>query len=260
MSPHALALTVTVLAGTATIVGGWIATHGRLRTGPGLAASLAFAAGAMVTVSCLEIVPKGTTDLGGTPSALAVTLALAVLGGAVVFAVQRAVPRAADAPDAGVDSGRQLARLRRSGLVVAIVVAGHNLPEGLATFVATLDDPSTGIAIAVAIAIHNVPEGVAVAAPVLAATGSRTKALLYAAGSGLAEPVGGILGYLVLAAVLPEAVFGAVFGLIAGMMIQISLAELLPAALATGGRRAAWAGTLLGALVMVISLVLLGLG
>ncbi len=255
-----LALGVTLLAGAATIIGGLVATHGRLSSGRGLAACLAFAAGAMVMVSVGEIIPKGTDALGRDGRALLLTLVLVVLGAAVVLIVQQLVPRAADTPAASVDGGAQLTRLRRSGVVVALVVAGHNLPEGLATFVATLDDPTTGIAIAVAIAIHNVPEGVAVAAPVHAATGSRTKALMYTTGSGLAEPVGGLLGYLLLASVLPEAAMGAVFGLIAGMMLQISLSELLPAARRFAGTSVAATGLAGGAAVMAVSLVLLSLG
>ncbi len=254
MDPILLALLVTLLAGAATVVGGVAATTGRLRTGAGLAASLAFAAGAMITISVVEIVPKGAADLG-----LALTLALVVLGAGVVFVVQRAVPRAADAPDAALDTDFQRTRLRRSGLIVALVVAGHNLPEGLVTFAATVDEPAAGIAIAIAIAIHNVPEGVAVAAPVHAATGSRAKAITYATGSGLAEPIGGLLGYLLLAAILPEAALGAVFGLIAGMMLQISAAELLPAARALAGARTVTTAAAVGGATMVVSLVLLAI-
>lgn len=254
MDPILLALLVTLLAGAATIIGGVVATVGRLRTGAGLAASLAFAAGAMITISVVEIVPKGAVDLG-----LTLTLVLVVVGAAIVFLVQRAVPRAADTPDAALDTDVQRTRLRRSGVIVALVVAGHNLPEGLVTFTATVDEPAAGIAIAIAIAIHNVPEGVAVAAPVHAATGSRSKAVAYATGSGLAEPVGGLLGYLLLAAILPTAALGAVFGLIAGMMLQISVAELLPAARPLAGSRTVAAAAVAGGATMVLSLVLLAI-
>ena len=159
-----------------------------------------------------------------------------------------------------VNIGQVDARLLRSGVFLAAVVALHNLPEGLATFVSTLKEPEGGITLAVAIAIHNVPEGLAVAAPIYAATRSRFQAILWATLSGLAEPLGGVLGYLLLSAILPEEWLSISLALVAGMMVAVSFLELLPAA-----RRyethytQTLAGFFLGAVVMVLSLQLLAL-
>ena len=125
---------------------------------------------------------------------------------------------------------RQTTSLLRSGLLVAIVLGLHNFPEGMATFFATYTDPTMGLTLATAIAIHNVPEGIAVAAPVLAATGSRVKALWWATASGLPEPLGGLLAAALVAWVLPESLFGILYGLVAGMMVFLAIDELLPAA------------------------------
>ena len=121
-------------------------------------------------------------------------------------------------------------RLAKMGLMTALAVGLHNFPEGLATFVATLDDPSVGGALAVAIAMHNIPEGMCVAIPVFYATGSRWKGFWFAAVSGLAEPVGALLGYLLLKDAMGPMVYGVMFGVIAGMMVYICVRELLPTA------------------------------
>ncbi|CAM9865622.1 unnamed protein product [Heterosigma akashiwo] len=122
------------------------------------------------------------------------------------------------------------ARLVRMGVLTALAIGLHNFPEGLATFVATLDDPSVGGALAVAIAIHNVPEGLCVAIPIYYATGSRAKAFGWALVSGISEPIGAGLGWLVLSAVFSDVLYGVLFGLVAGMMVNICLHELIPTA------------------------------
>jgi len=121
-------------------------------------------------------------------------------------------------------------QLIKTSLITALAIGLHNFPEGLATFVGTLADPELGITIAVAIAIHNIPEGVAVAMPIYFGTGSRWKALMWATISGIAEPMGGLIGYALINAVIHEAVYGVLFGITAGIMVYISLKELLPTA------------------------------
>ncbi|GBF88162.1 zinc transporter [Raphidocelis subcapitata] len=125
------------------------------------------------------------------------------------------------------------AALARTGWLSGLAVMLHNLPEGLATFVAALASPKIGIAFALAVGIHNVPEGVVVAMPIYYATGSKWKGFCWSLVSGLAEPVGGLLGYALLAAggLASPLVFGVVFAVVAGMMVYISIRELLPTAL-----------------------------
>ena len=144
----------------------------------------------------------------------------------------------------------------RMGLFSALAIAIHNFPEGLATFMSALADPALGISIAVAIAIHNIPEGLSVSAPIYYATGSRKKAFVWSFLSGLSEPVGALLGYFLLRTFFNEATFGAIFASVAGIMVYISLDELLPTAEEYGEHHIAIFGLVIGMLVMAISLVL----
>jgi len=127
-------------------------------------------------------------------------------------------------------SGGDRKALARMGLFAGVAIAFHNFPEGLATFVAVLQDPSVGASVAIAIAIHNIPEGICVAMPIFYATGSRWKAFFWATLSGLTELVGAFLGWIVLRSVFTPIAYGVLFGLVAGMMVYISLKELLPTA------------------------------
>ena len=121
-------------------------------------------------------------------------------------------------------------RLVKMGLNTALAIALHNFPEGLATFVAAVDNPKVGIVLAVAISIHNIPEGLCVALPIFYATGNRTRAFCWALLSGASEIVAAFLGWLVLSNVFTDATYGTLFGLVAGMMVIISIRELLPTA------------------------------
>ncbi|CAJ1946694.1 unnamed protein product [Cylindrotheca closterium] len=121
-------------------------------------------------------------------------------------------------------------KLIKMGMNTALAIALHNFPEGLATFVAAVDDPSVGTVLACAIAIHNIPEGLCVALPIYYATGSRSKAFLWALLSGASEIVAALLGWAILAAVVDDATYAALFGIVAGMMVIISIRELLPTA------------------------------
>jgi len=144
----------------------------------------------------------------------------------------------------------------RMGLFTALAIAIHNFPEGLATFTAALTDPHLGVAIAVAIAIHNIPEGIAVSIPIFYATGSRKKAFWLSLSSGLAEPVGAAIGFLLLMPFLTPVVFGVLFASVAGIMVFISLDELLPAAEEYGEHHLSIYGLIAGMGVMAISLLM----
>ena len=142
------------------------------------------------------------------------------------------------------------------GLLSAIAITAHNFPEGLATFFATLESPSVGLPLAFAIAIHNIPEGIAIAVPVYLATGRKAYAFGASLLSGLAEPVGAAIGYFLLADALSPATFGAVFGLIAGIMVFLALDELLPAAKRYAQGHETVYGLVIGMATIAVSLVL----
>lgn len=153
--------------------------------------------------------------------------------------------------------------LMRMGLFTALAIGIHNFPEGLATFLAVLKDPSLGLAIAIAIALHNIPEGISVSVPIYYATGNRKRAFLYSVASGLSEPIGAVIGYLLLSAFLgsagefPSEAVGIMFGVVAGIMVYISLDELLPTSRAYGKGHDSLFGLVAGMAVMALSLLLL---
>jgi len=121
-------------------------------------------------------------------------------------------------------------KLITMGLNTAFAIALHNFPEGLATFVAALHDPQVGVVLAIAIGIHNIPEGLCVALPIYYATGNRCKAFWWACLSGASEPLAAVLGWAILAKTMSQMVYAILFGLVAGMMVVISMKELLPTA------------------------------
>ncbi len=145
--------------------------------------------------------------------------------------------------------------LLKTGMFTALAIGIHNFPEGLATFSAALTDPHLGLAIAIAIAIHNIPEGIAVSIPIYYATCDRKKAFGLSLLSGLAEPLGALIGYLVLRPFMSESVLGFLFGGVAGIMVYISLDELLPSAEKYGHHHLTIGGIILGMAVMALSLL-----
>ena len=147
-------------------------------------------------------------------------------------------------------------KLMRMGVLTALAIAVHNFPEGLATFVSALQAPNVAIPIVAAIAIHNIPEGIAVSVPIYQATGSRRKAFCYSFLSGLAEPLGALVGYLLLLPLMSDAVFGVLFAAVAGIMVFISFDELLPAAREYGEHHLSIYGLISGMAVMAVSLLL----
>jgi len=144
----------------------------------------------------------------------------------------------------------------RMGLMTALAIGIHNFPEGIATFMAGLHNPHLGIPIAFAIAVHNIPEGIAVSVPIYYATGSRRKAFCYSFLSGVAEPLGALLAWLVLMPFLTETLFGVVFAAVAGIMVFISVDQLLPAARKYGEHHVSIYGLVTGMFIMATSLLL----
>ena len=263
MSPIVLAFSLTLLAGLATGIGSGIAFFARRTNTRFLAVSLGFSAGVMIYVAFVEILRKAQASLSAAngPRAGAVYTVLAFFAGiAFIALVDQLVPSAENpheirGPEDMAVTPENAVALKRMGGFMALAIGIHNFPEGLATFMATLQDPRLGIPIAVAISIHNIPEGIAVSVPVYYATGSRRKAFTLSFLSGLAEPVGALLGYLMLRTIVSNSAFGVVFAAVAGIMVYISLDELLPAAQRYGEHHLCIGGLVGGMAVMALSLL-----
>ncbi|WP_306670263.1 zinc transporter ZupT [Acinetobacter sp. YH12103] len=198
-----------------------------------LAFGLAFAAGAMIYVSLTEILNKSIASFSlafDEKTVFAFGTFAFLLGVILVLLLDHFVPNPHETVETHASEGVSSPQLLRTGMLTLFAISAHNLPEGLATFFATLESPALGAPLAVAIAIHNIPEGVAIALPVYMATGRKDYALWASLVSGLAEPLGAALGYFILAPYMSDTVYGLVFGLIGGVMVYLALDELLPTA------------------------------
>lgn len=251
-----IALLLTLIAGLSTGIGSGIAYFIKKPRIVYLAFALGLSAGVMIYIPFMEMLPIAIKDIGELRAMIAFFVGIAVIALIDLLVPEQENPHefaGLEEPTARPDSGK----LMRTGLMTALAIAIHNFPEGLATFAATLGDVRLGIFIAIAIAIHNIPEGIAVSMPIFFATGNKNKAFFYSFLSGLSEPVGAIIGYLILMPFLSPVLLAALLAFIAGIMIYISLDELLPMAHRYGHGHLVIAGIVAGMLIMAISLLML---
>lgn len=265
MSENVLfAFALTLFAGLSTGIGSIIAFVGAKDSKKFLSVGLGFSAGVMIYVSLTDIMQKALTAAAETLHdfhAHAFVTGMFFVGILFSALLDWAIPHEQNPHEMMDYSAKKPHKkaLLRMGVFVALALALHNFPEGLATFITALHDPVVGVSIAVAIALHNIPEGVAVSVPVYHATGSKKKAFLYSFLSGLAEPVGAVIGYLILMPYMSPLVMAGVFAVLAGIMVFISLDELFPAAREYGEHHLAIYGLFGGMAVMALSLVIIRL-
>lgn len=259
------AFLLTLFAGLATGIGSLISLLSKKFNPRLLTIALGFSAGVMIYVSMVEIFRKANESLSsvlGVKNGHIMTVLAFFTGMFFIAVIDKLIPSYENPHELNVESKIQHAsdrdkrKLMRMGVFSALAIAIHNFPEGLATFMSAIKDPTLGISIAVAIAIHNIPEGLAVSAPILYATKSRKKAFVYSFLSGLAEPVGALIGYFLLRSLFTETMFGFIFAAVAGIMMYISLDELLPTAEEYGEHHLAIGGLIGGMILMAVSLIL----
>jgi ZIP family zinc transporter len=275
-----IAFGLTLFAGMATGIGSVIAFMAKQTSHRFLSISTGFSAGVMLYVSFVEIFQKGAASLTqayGPLQGVWLNVGFFFLGILVVGLIDNFIPEKENPHEqpsasalAPLHSGQPAVhpqsreKLLRMGLFTAFAIALHNFPEGLATFLAALENPAVGVAIAVAIALHNIPEGISVSVPLFYATGSRAKAFTYSFLSGLAEPVGAVIAYFglrwIMGGEIPSQVMGACFAAVAGIMVYISLDELLPTSRAYGKGHDSLLGLVAGMGVMALSLLLMKQG
>ena len=272
------ALLLTLIAGAATGIGGALVLFKKKLSSNTLAASLGLSAGVMVFISLAELFPeaqKEIASLGSIKYGEAWTLLAFFAGMGIIMLIDFLVPDYENPHEASglsletktaatgmLDQAGNAKALHRLGLMSAMAIAIHNFPEGIATFIGALNDPQMGAGITFAIAIHNIPEGIAVAIPIYYATKSKGKALLYATLSGLSELIGALICIAVTAIFGVELsaggpVFPLILAAVSGIMIYISLDELLPTAEKYGKHHIAIAGVISGMAIMGISLLIL---
>ena len=246
-----IALLLTMGAGLATTIGSLIGLAVR-EPGPRfMGFTLGFSAGVMILVSFVELLQESIITIGFPWAHIGF-----FLGMILFFLIDYLIPHEYIGQH-DYSEKRSQTRLMRTGLLVALGIGVHNFPEGMATFVGTLEDVNIGIAIAVAVGIHNIPEGLAVSAPIYAATGSRRKAFFWSFFSGVSEPVGAGVAALILLPFLTPDVLGWVLAAVAGIMVAISMDELIPVAKSYESEHTPILGIILGMLIMALSLWLL---
>jgi len=251
-----IALLLTVIAGFSTGIGSAIAYFIKKPKIAYLSFSLGLSAGVMIYISFMELLPGALAAVGEIWGLIAFFVGIAAVGLIDMLIPEPKNPHeyhGLDAPTAQPEGNY----LMRMGVLTALAIGIHNFPEGLATFASALSDVRLGIFIAIAIAIHNIPEGIAVSVPIFYATLSKRKAFFYSFLSGVSEPAGAVIGYLILLPFLTPAVLAATLAFIAGVMVYISLDELLPMAHRYGHGHLVIGGIVVGMLVMALSLLIL---
>ena len=281
-----IAMLLTLFAGFSTAIGSIIAFFSRKDDLRVLSLGLGFSAGVMIYISFMEILPTALKDFKNYyNSHWAELLGLACFFGGILISllIDKLIPedvnphepkedlselKICPLPQKGQNPpkfhpGEKLHQintkaLKRTGIFTALAIAIHNFPEGFATFISSLDNLTLGIAIAIAVAIHNIPEGFAVSLPIYHATGDKKKAFIYSALSGFAEPLGAFVGALILLPFIGDLTLAISFAVIAGIMVFISLDELLPAAKTYDKAHDSLYGLIVGMAIMALSLNLLG--
>ncbi|MDD4029009.1 MAG: zinc transporter ZupT [Caldisericia bacterium] len=266
LSDVSIAILLTTFAGLSTGIGSLLAFFTKQTNTRFLSFSLGFSTGVMLYISFMELLPFSLDILSTSLDAFGVWIGIAsfFIGIGVVAIIDKLIPSFENPHEMHrieeLNQSEKVCRrtkLYHVGILMALAISIHNFPEGIVTFLTVMKDVKLGLVIAIAIAIHNIPEGIAVSVPIYYATCDRKKAFFYSFLSGLAEPIGGIIGFLLLRPFLNDSVIGIAYGFIAGIMVFISLDSLLPAAEEYGNHHLAITGLVLGMLIMAVSLILL---
>ena len=244
MSGVTYAFLITTLAGLSTMIGSIIIFY-KKKTDNIITASLAFASGVMLCVSITDLVPESINLLSESfyiiPTIL-ISLIFIVVGIILSMTIDKYLPET-----------ENNGNLYRVGIISMLAIILHNIPEGIATFMASNNDLSLGISLAIAIALHNIPEGISISVPIYYATNSRLKALGYTFLSGMSELVGAIITYLFLSKLINPIFMGILFSIIAGIMTHISIYELIPTTLNYNNKKLSFISFILGVGVMIVN-------
>lgn len=240
MNNVSFAFILTILAGLSTMLGSIFIFNKKNENI--IIAALAFASGVMSTVSITDLMPESYNLLINIfPKFPAIIYMLIFVVSGILFSmfIDKYIP---------TDNS-----LYRVGVFAMLAIIIHNIPEGIATFMATNTNIMLGISLTIAIALHNIPEGISISIPIYYATNSKFKAIFYTFISAISEPFGALLTYLFLSNYINDRIMGFLFGLIAGIMIHISMYELLPTSKSYNKLSITWLFFILGVILMLIN-------
>ena len=255
-----LGFALATFAGLSTGIGSLIALFTKNMSKRFLAIALGLSAGIMIYVSFMEMMQLSFESLMliyGSSFGKLVSVTGFVIGLLIMLLIDQLFDHQSIADFISRSEDKNESILIKTGIFSAVALAIHNFPEGFATFTATVYDPTIGFTLATAIAVHNIPEGIAVAVPIYYATKSKSKAFMISFASGLAEPFGALIGFIIFRTVFNEALFGISFALCAGIMVYVALNELLPVAKDYGQPSDAIIGVTIGMIIMAVSLIML---
>lgn len=257
-----IAMLMTLFAGLTTAIGGAIAFMVKKDNLRALSVGLGFSAGVMIFLSFNDIIPEAGELLAvNYPNAYEWMVLFGFVAGIVVailidyFLPDHVDPEELENPEGPCNKRH---KIKRAGLLTAIAICVHNFPEGMATFLTTTQNVTLGISVGLAIAIHNIPEGIAVALPIYHVTGKKRYAMLYAALSGITEPIGAVIGMFLFSLFLPQVLVGILLAAVAGIMIYLSFDTLLPLSREYGSWHLSMIGIVTGILFIWTGLIILG--
>lgn len=247
------AFILSFLAGISTVIGAFIIFFDKNKNNKIVTVSLSFAAGVMICVSLTDLLPNSFNMILNSNNPfpkLILTLIFLVLGIIISMLIDKYLPSEYENKD---NKG-----LYKIGIISMVAIILHNIPEGIATFITSTNNLTLGITLTLAIALHNIPEGISIAVPIYHSTGNKLKAIMYALLSGMSEVVGSVLAYFFLAPFINDHIMAALYAIIAGIMIHISVYELIPGAYKDSTLKKVLKYFIIGFIVMIVSHLLMG--
>lgn len=247
------AFILSFLAGISTVIGAFIIFFDKNKNNKIVTVSLSFAAGVMICVSLTDLLPNSFNMILNSNNPfpkLILTLIFLVLGIIISMLIDKYLPSEYENKD---NKG-----LYKIGIISMVAIILHNIPEGIATFITSTNNLTLGITLTLAIALHNIPEGISIAVPIYHSTGNKLKAIMYALLSGMSEVVGSVLAYFFLAPFINDHIMAALYAIIAGIMIHISVYELIPGAYKDSTLTKVLKYFIIGFIIMIISHLLMG--
>ncbi len=249
MSNTYFSFLITLLAGLSTIIGYFIIYVKKTNHNKIIVSSLALASGVMVCTSIIDLIPESIKLISNSFNSI-VTIVLCFLG--MILGIVLSMIIDYYLPDINYNSQKK--ELFRIGLLSMIAIVMHNIPEGIATFMAASSNKKLGISLAIAIALHNIPEGITISVPIYYSTNDKKKAFLYTFISAISEPFGALLAFIFLKNLINDLILGIILSLIAGIMLEISLKNLLPSSKKYGNNTRVILSFIVGFMIMLISI------